>query len=335
MAVAYAVAHDDVGVALAIVRRLWSHVYSTARLIEAEDWAAAALAIPGAADAPDARWAYVLLSVCAFLRAQLAAMEGHARAAVAVEKRLGLQADSRVELMLSNALGLQARSQEAHASAQRAARLAARQGRLPDQVEALYDQVQWTIHDDRDADPQIVTEIIQVAEASKSRAATAIATFTAGIAATRTDPKRAVELLRRGETPGRRRRRAHNHRSGSRRARAGVGEPGRTDARVAGPDQHARQPAGAPPAVRHARVLRDFLRAFSQLGRFETVAMLDGAAAAIAWTPAWARQAVAEASAALGDDAYNTARERGRSLTDDAVEKLLRSELEQVRSACP
>jgi hypothetical protein len=76
------------------------------------------------------------------------------------------------------------------------------------------------------------------------------------------------------------------------------------------------------------RSLRDFLTAFSSLGRHEAVAQIDGCAAPFTTRPTEGAAAVAAARRYLGDARYDELRERGASVSDSELTELVRREID-------
>jgi hypothetical protein len=74
-------------------------------------------------------------------------------------------------------------------------------------------------------------------------------------------------------------------------------------------------------------MLREWLFAFSQLGRHEAVAIVDGASMAVTLWPQRETAAITAARAALGDGAFERSKTRGGSLTDEELDELIRREL--------
>ena len=194
---------------------------------------------------------------------------------------------------------------------------------------ALYCVVQAAIAGDLDADPEIVARVGILAEASSSRMAFAWATYTRGIAASRSDLTEAAKLLRDTRDLAqplgmvvlllacRAYGSVFEHSDDPVAALSGLG---------AALEEFADHRL---PFELHS-AMRDMLPAFAQLRRYEAVAVVDGAANAFAQRPAAARQAVTIARVTLGDRAYEVVRERGRAMTDDELEAFLREELASI-----
>jgi hypothetical protein len=64
-------------------------------------------------------------------------------------------------------------------------------------------------------------------------------------------------------------------------------------------------------------VARSWIPAFAQLGRYETVALIDGATSAISIWPRRVNSAIEQARAKLGDEAYERGMARSRGYGDD------------------
>src|SRR5262249_4700915 len=71
-------------------------------------------------------------------------------------------------------------------------------------------------------------------------------------------------------------------------------------------------------------IIRDWLPALAQLGRFETVAIVDGAASGLSIWPARVAAGIEAARTALGADAYERAKARGGTLTNEELNDELR-----------
>ena len=283
---------------------------------------------------PDSHWAHVLLAVTNQLRADYLGAVGHARQAIETIDRLGLRAEARPWTLLAGALNFLGRFAESRAAAEEGAAIAEDQGRVGDQVESLYLVVQAAIAADLDADVETVLRVQRLAESSSNRVALLWATFARAIAASRTDLAEAARLFREAllvaESLG------SVVATMACRAYGSVCEhPDDPVAALSGLGAALDEFAGHRLPFELGSVMRDMLPAFAQLGRYETVAVLDGAANAFAQRPAAARQAAATARSALGDHGYDAIRERGGAMTDDELEAFLRGELALVRGDQP
>ena len=71
-------------------------------------------------------------------------------------------------------------------------------------------------------------------------------------------------------------------------------------------------------------VARSWIPAFAQLGRYETVALIDGATpSGVSIWPQRVNTAIEQARAKLGDEAYEHGMARGRGYGDDDIRRAI------------
>jgi hypothetical protein len=328
-AVHEAVSRGDTALALTIVGRLWPHAFRRMALVESEEWARSALALPGAADHPEAVRAHVLVAVVRHLLADAVGCEHHARRAIEAERRLGVGPHPRPLLALSLGAAWQGKLDLGISAARRAAQLAARQRRVFDEAEALAYVVQWTGNAGRPPDPSLVERCLALAERSGSPVAGMIASYVTGVAWAETDPARSVAHFRDVVAVGERAT-YQDLLVGLARAHIVVVEHPRPACVLDGllealtGFRRARLPFGL------RRLVRDFLPLLGELGRPDLVAVLDSAAAPLSIRPHAARRAVQDARAALGGPGFDVAGAAGRAMTDDELEAYLRMQVGEV-----
>jgi predicted ATPase/class 3 adenylate cyclase len=321
----------DVDLALQVVGPLWTHMSVSLTLIEAEDWARAALSLPGADSHPDAYWTHMLLAFAFVLRARFVDAECHARSAIGIAQRFRSQHEARAWRVLADALFFQGRFRESRNAGARGARVAASHGRAAAEVECLYHVVQSFVADDGDVPPGTLRRMAEVADRSGNPVAQAWALYSHALAVSRADPKQAADLL--DET------RSMAEPLGMRVLATACQCYGAYFA-------HGDDPIAALGGLAvvlndfaghrlplELRVgLRDALPAMGQLGWNLTVAICDGAAGVVSQRPAAVRRAITHAREAVGNTAYEAAMQRGRAMTDGELEVFLRVELASLRS---
>ena len=328
-AVTFALAENDPVLALSIVGPLWSYVIIQLTMLEAEQWAHAALALQAARDCPQARWAEVLISWTRFMRGDMAGGERHALAALAIESRLSLEPHPQPWMALSNTTMFQGKTSEAAQAAAKAAEIALDQGRHFGRINALSNLIQCLIYDEPGPDAELVAEIVRLAEQEATPAAQVMADHALAAVLTQSDPKQAAELYE--------------------RAYQGAKDAGLLIwAQGSGIYAHVLRHNDAPVlalqglhetlerwrengldfAVRIT--LREHLHAFAQLGCYEVVAVIDGAALPFVRCFKAAHEAVALARSEIGIDEYETAKAKGSVMAGDALAAYLRAELAAV-----
>ncbi len=181
---------------LSIVAPLW--VIAQRQLwVEAEEWALAALALPGADQHGDAMWAHLVICETRNSMADAAEQVRHARAALGIEAELQLPPHPQPRLMLALGACWQADFGTAESAATDALHLARNLGRVPDQILALFHLIHIDSYQDRDADAEQVAQCLRVAESTGNPALSSPAYFAAGTAFFRTDPSAATLMFER------------------------------------------------------------------------------------------------------------------------------------------
>lgn len=330
-AVYYAVERRDAQAALSIVAPLW--VIAQRRLwVEAEEWALAALALPGADQHGDAMWAHVLICETRHSMADAAGQMRHARAGLGIEAELQLPPHPQPRLMLALGACWQADFGTGRAAAAEALRLARDLGRVPDQIVALFHLIHLDIYQDREAETEHVAECLRLAEITGNPALTCSAYWAAGSAFFRTDPSAATLMFERSRRVG--------QDAGLRTVLMGVAQAyialldhGDRPEALAGLAESLAyfKDAGVPFGIR--RLLRDFIPTFAGMGRHETIGVIDGAGAPLTIRPKPGAAARALARSQLGDQAYDRAFSRGRAMTNEQLEAFIDAELVELLPA--
>ncbi|MFN0090267.1 MAG: AfsR/SARP family transcriptional regulator [Acidimicrobiales bacterium] len=332
-AVGYAVAWSDPALALGIAGRLWAQAFRELGLVEAEEWARTALALPGSEQEPDVVWAHVLVAVVRHLLADAVGCERHARLAISAQSRLGLPPHPRPLLVLSLGAGWQGKLDTAIRAASAAAQLAEGQGRTFDQMEALAYRIQWSGNAGRPPDVQLIRRCLDLAASTGSPIARIIAAYVAGIAWSADEPDRALVAF------------SEVHEIGAQANYQNllVGLAGAHSTLL----EHHHDPAaalrGLDDALRYfaevrvpfglRRLIRDYLPVFEDLACHEVVAILDGAAAPLSIRPVLAAHAVERARRAMAPAPYQAAAAVGRAMSDATLEDYLRAELHRLAPA--
>jgi predicted ATPase/class 3 adenylate cyclase len=327
-AVHHAIAAQDLDLALRLTTPLTAYVNLRPEP-ELATWTQAALALPNSNSHPLALWAHLLLSQVAYPALALDAAEEHARWALAIQTQLGLWPVPRPYFSLGFALVCQGRFDEAERSARRGVEIAREQGRTMELIEGLMIYISCALYRGSWADDRDIDELARLATSEQDNPrALAIAYSALGPAALARGRPEAQELL-------------------AQAAELAVGSLPTIEGFLAvlahvavAPDAPDRQLVGLAEALNHYEnsrlpfALRCCLRmctpALSQLNRYRTVAIFDGAGLPTSLLPRQADLAVSAARQALGDAEYEAGVARGRELRTDEVADFVRAELETL-----
>ncbi len=327
VAVYYGLGQGDTDLVLSMVRRLWRHVSVSMRLLEAEEWTNAALALPGVEHHPDALWAHVLLAAVGNITADPRRLVREARAAIAFEAQLHLKPEvvPRFQLCLGEVwLG----NFEAADRAGRDAFAATRPEQLSIRLDILFQLVIIAVYADRTPDDTLLASWRDLAAHAASPLNAFTVSFTEGVIATRHEPLRAAEHFEA----------AVGHLEagtldyvlgGAACAYAGLlRSEGNPRAALTSLDAGLAYYHTAHSAFGVRRLLRDFVPALCALGDHAAVAVIDGAAAPPALRPLQVSEAIARSRANLGEKHYAQALQSGQAMTDDQLEQFIADRLQ-------
>jgi hypothetical protein len=325
-AVYYALDERNIPLLLSIIRRLWRHVSVSMNLLEAEEWAKTALALPGVDDHPDVRWAHILCAAVGNITANPQMTVREAQAAIAAEERLVLEPDTVPlwwlcigEIWLGN-------FDAAEGAAWRAYE-AARPDQLSMRLEILSQLVHIAVYRGGEPDDPLLSLWRPLAALASSPLEKFTTSYAEGVIAVPVETLRAAEhfeaAIRHLEVG------SLDHVLGgaahiySRLMRAGD-DP---RAALAGLEFGLAYYRNVRVAFGLRRLLRDFVPALCELGDHVAVAMIDGAAAMPVLRPVLVADAIGRSRAVLKDDQYELAVRRGRSMSDEELEQLVLTRL--------
>ncbi len=322
-AAAHTIATGDAASALTIVAGLAGLANRQVAALEVEDWAAAALALPGAHLDPNARWAHHVIATIRNLNGDTDRCEAHACAARQIELDLALPPEPRITTLMALCHLTSGRHGAARAEATRALARARELGRPADEVDALLYLVAADRYEGVVVDRALLEAVDDAAGRAGLATVTVIAQYLHGIAAFGIDDVAAAAAFERCA--------ATAATSGVKHMLLFAVQVLHTLALADGDLRVARR--GLAVAVdRHAahnrtfairRLARDYLPAFAQAGDARAVAMIDGAAFPTAFAAAAAARAVAAARAELGVEAFEEAGRLGRALDNEGLLRLL------------
>jgi predicted ATPase/class 3 adenylate cyclase len=295
---------------------------------EVATWAAAALALPGAAAHRLALWAHLLLSQAIYPQLDLQAAEWHARQALEIIEVHQLQPLPRPYLALGYALDFQGRFPEALAAFHRAAETAHDQGRLLEEVEAVHNLVTCQIFAGNPWSDDDVRRVLRLAATVNTPRMSAIAQWTSGLAAlTEGRAEAAVLLNEAADLAANRLPVIEAVLRGCAVVAAAGGSP---MGELAGLVEELKmyETSKVPFAIRGN--LRTYTRALSSLERYRAIALIEGAAAATSIFPGDSRYAADHARNVLGPAQYDRLVEDARRMTTDEVAQFIAQELSDI-----
>jgi hypothetical protein len=270
-----------------------------------------------------------MLSQVAYTNMDLIEAEQHAVDALATVERLGLRPFSRPYLAIGYALMFQARLDEAADAIERSADIAREQGRMMDLVEALHNHGFAFIAMGRQPDPGLLDELRTVAHDVGTLRAHAIYLCAAAQAAfyehrddTEALAGEAVAAVVAAGLP---------QLEGQNRVVFGIARAhGSAHAVIAGIHDviDCYERLKVPLAL--GLGLREYSSYFGEIGRFETVAVLQGAGLPVSYHPKRVVEAAGRARLRLGDDRFDRLFEAGAQMDMHDAAVYLRSELDEI-----